>query len=129
MLDTVQTNHGAMVRNGFVPRLFASELSDAELDWMVEEVTMIPPTVAAAVAFDEITRDYRAMLGDIKVPTLVCFGRQDLFLSPDNGPYLEAAIPGARLVMFDDSGHAPFWDESERFNAELDTFVRSLSET
>jgi pimeloyl-ACP methyl ester carboxylesterase len=126
MLDTVQTNHATMVRSGFVPRLFASTLEAEDLDWMVAEVTMIPPTVAAAVAFDEITRDYRAMLGDIEVPTLICFGRHDLFLSPDNGPYLAGAIPQARLVMFEHSGHAPFWDEPERFNDELEGFIRSL---
>jgi pimeloyl-ACP methyl ester carboxylesterase len=126
MFNMVQTSHAAMVRNGFVPKLFRSELTAAELDWMVEEVTMIPPTVAAAVAFDEITRDYRAMLGGIKVPTLVCFGRHDLFLSPDNGQYLADATPGARLVMFDDSGHAPQWDEPERFNREVRSFVDTL---
>jgi pimeloyl-ACP methyl ester carboxylesterase len=126
MLDGVQTNHAARVRGGFVPHLFVTPLTDDELEWMVEEITMIPPTVAAAVAFDEVTRDYRSTLADIKVPTLVCFGRHDQFLSPDNGPYLADAIPGARLVMFDHSGHGPFWDEPERFNAEVDRFIAFL---
>ena len=32
----------------------------------------------------------------------------------------------ARLVTFEDSGHAPFWDEADRFNAELDGFIQGL---
>jgi non-heme chloroperoxidase len=123
MLGGVQTDHAALVRGGFVPNLFATPISDHERDWMVEEITMIPPTIAAAVAFDGITRDYRPMLADIKVPTLVCFGHHDKFLSPDNGRYLADAIPDARLVMFDHSGHAPFWDEPDLFNTELDRFI------
>jgi non-heme chloroperoxidase len=126
MLETVQTGHEAMVRNMLVPHLFRSEPSAEDVDWMVQEITMIPPTVAAAVAFDELTRDYRPMLADIDVPTLLCFGRHDQFVAPANGELLLGAIPDARLVMFEDSGHAPFWDEPERFDAELDGFIRSL---
>jgi non-heme chloroperoxidase len=126
MVEEVQTNHAALVRGGFVRNLFATKVSDDELDWMVAEITMIPPTIAAAVAFDGATRDYRPMLADIDVPTLVCFGSADQVLSPDNGPYLAAAIPGARLVMFERSGHGPFWDEPDLFNTELDRFIASL---
>jgi non-heme chloroperoxidase len=127
MLEIVQTDHAAMVRNRFVNRLFASPPAPADLEWMVEEITMIPPAIAAAVAFDEITRDYRAALPEIDIPTLICHGAQDEMLSPDNGAYLAEAIPNARLVIFDESGHAPFWEEADQFNAELDGFIQGLN--
>lgn len=126
MLDVVQTDHAAMVRGRFVHRLFPTTPAPEDLEWMIDEITMIPPVVAAAVAFDEITRDYREALPNVRVPALVCHGANDQMLSPDNGPYLVDAMANARLVMFAGSGHAPFWDEAERFNAEVDTFITGL---
>jgi non-heme chloroperoxidase len=126
MLEVVQTDHADMVRNRFVNRVFPSPPDPEDFDWMVEEITMIPPVVAAAVAFDEITRDYRAFLPEVRVPALVCHGARDQMLSPGNGPYLAEAMSHARLVTFEDSGHAPFWDEADRFNAELDGFIQGL---
>ena len=35
-------------------------------------------------------------------------------------------MPEARLVTFEHSAHAPFYEEPELFNAELDKFISSL---
>jgi transposase len=48
-------------------------------------------------------------------------------LSPKNGAYLAEAMPDARLVIFEDSGHAPFWDEPDRFNDEVESFIARLA--
>jgi non-heme chloroperoxidase len=123
MVEMAQTAHADMVRGRFVNRIFATPLAPDDFEWMVDEITQIPPVVAAAVAFDELTRDYRGTLADVRVPALVCHGARDQMIPPANGPYLVEAMADARLVMFEDSGHAPFWDEADRFNAELETFI------
>jgi non-heme chloroperoxidase len=33
-------------------------------------------------------------------------------------------IPGAKLSVYEGVGHAPFWEDAERFNIELAAFVR-----
>jgi non-heme chloroperoxidase len=126
MTASVQTDQSGMVRGSFVHSLFADEAPAAAVDWMVEEITMIPPTIAAAVAFYELTRDYRELLADIKVPALICQGRQDKMIPVGAAEHLAATIPDARLVLFDNSGHAPFYEEPDRFNAELAAFVDEL---
>jgi pimeloyl-ACP methyl ester carboxylesterase len=126
MLEVVQVAHAEMVRGRFVHRLFATRPSAEDIDWMVDEITRIPPAVAAAVAFDEITRDYRDVLDQVRIPTLVCHGAQDQMIPVAGGAHAAEAMPDARLVVFDDSGHAPFWDEAERFNDELERFIASL---
>jgi pimeloyl-ACP methyl ester carboxylesterase len=126
MLERVQTQHAEMVRGGFVGRVFPNPPSPEDFEWMVEEITMIPPVIAAAAAFDELTRDYRDVLADVDVPALVCHGAKDVMLSPENGTHLAEAMPDARLVIFEDSGHAPFWDEADRFNSEVEAFIAGL---
>jgi pimeloyl-ACP methyl ester carboxylesterase len=93
---------------------------------MIRETTMISPTIAAAAGFDQCTRDYRPFLPNVKVPALVCFGRHDMFVPAPNAEFLTHSMPEARLVVFEDSGHVPFWEEPERFNTELDAFIRSI---
>jgi non-heme chloroperoxidase len=36
------------------------------------------------------------------------------------------AITGARLVVYENAGHALHWEEPERFAADLAAFVKSL---
>ena len=45
--------------------------------------------------------------------------------------YAQAAtkIPGAGLSMYDGVGHAPFWEDTARFNSELAAFVRAANKT
>ncbi len=66
--------------------------------------------------------DLRPRLGEIRVPTLILHGRHDpvpLAASEE----LERRIPGARLIVFEDSGHALYSEETDRFVAELDAFL------
>jgi non-heme chloroperoxidase len=37
-----------------------------------------------------------------------------------------AAIPQTSLSLFEQSGHAPFWEEPERFNTEVMKFASSV---
>jgi pimeloyl-ACP methyl ester carboxylesterase len=36
-------------------------------------------------------------------------------------------IPGAKLSIYEGIGHAPFYEDAARFNAELAAFVREAS--
>jgi len=35
----------------------------------------------------------------------------------------------AKLSLYDNIGHAPFWEDTARFNAELAAFVRAANKT
>jgi pimeloyl-ACP methyl ester carboxylesterase/predicted glycosyltransferase len=47
------------------------------------------------------------LCAQIRCPTLVIQGTADAIVGPARGPAVAAAIPGARLIMFEGSGHAP----------------------
>lgn len=72
--------------------------------------------------------DVRAELPSLDVPTLVIGGEQDFAFPLEFGPeVLASLIPGATLVRFADSGHQPFAEEPEKFNAVVGDFVDSVS--
>jgi non-heme chloroperoxidase len=127
-MEARQVDHEAFVRNVFLQRIFAKPPPPDDVEWMVEEITAIPGTIAAAVGFDSMTRDYRPLLEDVHVPVLVCFGAESI-VPEGNGPYLSKAMGDARLVVIEGSGHSPFYEQPDRFNDELARFVASLPAT
>lgn len=67
-----------------------------------------------------------ARLGELERPVLVATGRHDWITPPAQGAdRLARGIPHARVAIFEESGHFPFIEERERFNAVLAEFLRS----
>jgi pimeloyl-ACP methyl ester carboxylesterase len=60
-----------------------------------------------------------ARLHDIHVPTLVLHGGDDLLVPLPNGKLLAERIPGARLRVWDDAGHALIQEHADEVNEEL----------
>ena len=65
--------------------------------------------------------------GTITAPTLIIWGARDELLSRDDQERLAAAIPGSRLIVYDDTGHLVLWEEPERVASDLMDFVQGLS--
>jgi pimeloyl-ACP methyl ester carboxylesterase len=54
---------------------------------------------------------------------LIVWGdRDEIFLRPEQDKLL-AAIPHARLSVYEGVGHAPHWERPERFTAEVMAFL------
>jgi len=66
--------------------------------------------------------DVRARLGAVTAETLILHGRHDP-IPLQASEILASGLPDARLVVFEDSGHAPHVEETERFAAVLDRFL------
>ncbi len=76
--------------------------------------------VSAINKFDTCDR-----LSQIKTPALILHGKQDIIIPPENGSILEKAIPGARLVSFEDCAHG-LLEETEEV---LGTILEFLAES
>ena len=87
--------------------------------WAVAQMQKTPPHVAAACLDGMLAADLRAHLRTLDVPTAVLHGRHDRLLPLADGEALAKGIRGARLVVFEESGHAPFLEEPDAFNAAL----------
>jgi pimeloyl-ACP methyl ester carboxylesterase len=62
-------------------------------------------------------------LANIKVPTLVIWGKQDSLLPISSGERYAGGIAGARLVSFDKCGHIPAVEQSESFVSTVTGFL------
>ena len=99
---------------------FFKEGRDAPLyPWVAGEVEKTPPHVARA-CFDAFrAADVRACLPAPQLPTLVLHGRHDALIPLATAEETARRIPDARLVVLEDSGHAPLLEQPESVNTAL----------
>ena len=68
-------------------------------------------------------------LSEISVPTLVMVGRHDWITPPTMGAErIHAALPGSKLVIFEQSAHFPFIEEQDTFIATVSAWMADLRE-
>ena len=92
---------------------------------MFDEGTRTPPSVQGAMLLD-LMRDYRDVLPEIDVPTLVCAGADEKWRGVANVKYVTELIQDAQFELFEQSGHCLTVEEPERFNRVLREFLDSL---
>ncbi|QEC48712.1 alpha/beta fold hydrolase [Baekduia soli] len=121
-LENIRTRREWTMRRA-VEDTLAVQLGEAVHQWLFG-LTMRCPTHAAAGTFEGVLEaDVREDLVGLARPVLVAHGVHDPFVSIEAARWAGGAVPGARLVEFAQSAHAPFLEEPERFNAELRAFV------
>jgi non-heme chloroperoxidase len=108
---------------GFIRSMFAEPPSAGTIDEMYAETTKTPTAVAIKSMVSMTYADLRPELEKVTVPALLLYGEQSRLFPGDLGEWLQAHIPGSKLVTFEQSGHCPFWEEPEKFNQEVATFV------
>jgi pimeloyl-ACP methyl ester carboxylesterase len=67
--------------------------------------------------------DVRPELAAMAIPVLFLHGVHDIPISVEAARWAVQNVPEARLVEFAESGHAPFLEEPEKFNAALMEFL------
>ena len=71
----------------------------------------------------EVLREVRDAAVDIRIPTLVVWGKQDRILPVKHAEVIREKIPHARVHILDECGHAPQIEKPEAFNALVADFM------
>ena len=104
----------------------ARDTTDAELEpylrpWLGPEGQAAYYRKAAQLD-ERYTGEVEPRLGDVRIPTLVLWGKQDEWLSPGVARRIADAIPDARLSLVPGGGHFLPEDQPARVAAELAEF-------
>ncbi len=87
--------------------------------------TIVPPYVREGLLSRSLTSE--DVLARIQVPVLITHGADDEIVLLDAAREHEALIPDARVSIYPNVGHAPFWEDRDRFDRELYNFGKDLS--
>jgi pimeloyl-ACP methyl ester carboxylesterase len=81
---------------------------------------------AALLAIRSNPRRYLGLEEQIRVPTLIVWGRKDRLIPVAQGERLAARIAGSHLVVLSDAGHLPQREQPEAFSRAVGEFVSRL---
>jgi proline iminopeptidase len=106
-------------------------LYDHDLDWdkvreRAESTYYRYETHNFAFAVNQRTYDLEPMLPRISAPTLVTVGRHDWVTPVACSETIASLIPGAKLVVFENSGHSPQLEEAAEFQRVVRQFLDSV---
>lgn len=111
----------------FLRACFHRQPSDDDFNVALAYNMIMPQAVREAISGWSTSLDEtRIALGAVTVPTLVSHGMNDALILPKAAEMTVAAIRGARLSIYEDCGHSPFAEHTERFNRELADFVAAI---
>jgi non-heme chloroperoxidase len=108
----------------FLRGCFAKPLPLDEEMMMLGFNLQCPSRVRAALFNRTVEND--DLLTQLTLPVLVVQGDADEVVNIETGRHILSTVKGASMSVYNGAAHAPFWEQPERFNAELAEFVSSL---
>lgn len=126
---TIATDRAAALA-GLRGAFFSDAVSDADFALIATESAKIPADCAARLLIDHASQDWRDVITHVipplGLPTLVFGGALGTIFPPASQAWIARRIPGARLcILGAEAGgsHFMFWENPQRFNAELRAFL------
>jgi non-heme chloroperoxidase len=105
----------------------ARPVPEAFFETVVAESLKVPAHVWRAAFAGFLEDDFANELDKVSAPTLLLWGAHDAFSPRSDQDTLTSILPHARLVVYEDAGHALHWEEPERFAGDIAAFTESLS--
>jgi len=106
-------------------RLLTREPLAAEDSYLVlGTAAAAPPRVRQGLL--NRTLDHDTLLARLRSPVLITHGLEDEVILPVMADYNASTVRHAQTSYYPRTGHAPFWENPARFNAELRSFAASL---
>jgi proline iminopeptidase len=109
------------IRDHFLILFYSEANRDAYLAG-VKDLESVPQ-VSAAVQKAAKTLDLTPELPKFKFPTMVITGRYDMNVTPVTAWNIYKAIPGAKFVVFEKSGHLPSYEEPDKYVQVVEAFL------
>jgi non-heme chloroperoxidase len=124
LINGVNGPDGPQFRREFMSRNFSSNFSRDELNWVIAENLKMPGDYAARLLLNAVTTDWRDIIPQINIPTLVV---SSMGIRASRR-WTAAMIPGATLAGFEiteGGSHFMFMENPEKFNQVAKDFIES----
>ena len=79
--------------------------------------------VNGAIGADLEKYDLNPELAKFRFPSLVVTGRYDINVAPSTAWKIHQKIPNSQFVVFEKSGHIPYFEEPEKFVSTIEDFL------
>jgi 3-oxoadipate enol-lactonase len=130
LAEKVRREGAASAADAFLPKLVGATTQTERLG-LVERlrkhiVAASPQGIADALAGLAARADSRPTLREIRVPTLILCGAEDVLTPPSDAETLARGIAGSRLEVIPAAGHLSNMECPDAFNIALTEFLGSI---
>ena len=122
IIEVTYTDRPKMLRD-FGDTFFFQKITEPFSDWFLQLGLQAAGWSTAAIAKTWINEVLFCDLEEINVPTLIIHRINDKVVPFPLAKVQYESIRNSKLVPFEFSGHASFYDEKDRFNEELVKFI------
>lgn len=123
VLKAIEESGVVSASQNVIERSFGRTASSELVVFAKQEVAQTPAFVARQAITSLNASDSREHLSNIRVPTLVVVGDEDIITPPAESAVLAKGIPDCRLEVVGDAGHFPMLEQPEEFNRVLGEFL------
>ena len=127
IVDTFEDTVDPEFIRAFQESTFVRPVPASYIDRLVSGSSKVPARVWQDALDGMLTEDHSARLDRIRVPVLVIGGDQDGFFPVADQQALVDALPDADFILYPDTGHAPHAERPQRFNQDVQRFLRSVT--
>jgi pimeloyl-ACP methyl ester carboxylesterase len=111
----------------FLATVYGAEAPAELMDASMAILRDVRPEASRRLVLAVASADLREMLPTITVPVLLIYGQGDQRAPAAVAAQLHAGIPGSRLVVVPDAGHAVNAEAPEEFDAAARAFLRTVA--
>ncbi len=122
LIDGTYTDRPKMLQ-GFGDIFFYKHTTEALSDWFFQLGLQAAGWSTAAIANTWLDEVLFSDLEAVNVPTLIIHGIHDKVVPFELGEAQNKIIKNSKLLPFNYSGHASFYDQMDKFNEELVKFI------
>lgn len=109
-------------------KLLGSSSARAAYDELLDSVARLHELSYQKTLEASVAQDRAAPIEKISVPTLIMAGEEDTVYPPELAREMARRIPGAKLLMFERTGHLANLEQPEQFNQAVLDFINSHQE-
>ncbi|WNV11720.1 alpha/beta fold hydrolase [Tardiphaga sp. 709] len=113
----------AVASQNVIERSFGSAAGSWLIEFAKNEVAQTPAFVAREAIASLNASDSRPRLQEIRVPTLVVVGDEDIITPPSESQALAEGILNSQLEIVTNAGHFPMLEQPDAFNLLLGAFL------
>ncbi len=124
IIEDTYNDRPQMLKN-FGDMFFFQHITEALSDWFFQLGLQASGWATASIAKTWMKEVLFADLEAIRVPTLIIHGIHDKVVPFQLGEIQNKMIRNSRLVPFEFSGHATFYEQKDKFNEVLVDFIES----
>jgi non-heme chloroperoxidase len=123
-VDTLEDPIDPEFARAFQASTFFQPIPEEFLDTAVADSLKVPASIWQQALDALLEEDHSAELSQIRAPTLILFGTEDVFVSAADQAALDAAIPSSTLISFEETGHGVHVERPRAVNRAIRRFLR-----